>query len=93
MAEARLAVGLQIQVTEEGFHLHFDSDAFKFVLRAMARSAKRRIKDIRNAILKRSFPATPASWFVLVAALSAARYSEHQATLGVLEKLEQGFPG
>lgn len=93
MAEARLAVGFQIQVTEEGIHLHFDSDAFKFVLRALARSARRKYKDTKHAILKRSYPATPASWFVLVAALSAARYSEHQATLGVLEKLEQGIPG
>lgn len=93
MAEARLAVGFQLQVTEEGIHLHFDSDAFKFVLRAMAKTAKRRVKDMRHAILKRSFPATPASWIVLVAALSAARYSEHQATLGVLRKLEGGIPG
>lgn len=93
MAEARLAVAFQFQVTDEGIHLHFDKDAFKFVFTALFRSARRMVKRTRNAILKRSFPATPASWLVLVAAISAARYSQHSPTLGVLEKLERGIPG
>ncbi|KAJ7330187.1 carnitine choline acetyltransferase [Desmophyllum pertusum] len=58
----------------------------------MMKSAKRRVKGAKKAILKRSFPATPATWILLVAALSAARYSEHEPTLGVLGKLERGMP-
>ncbi|EDO28730.1 predicted protein [Nematostella vectensis] len=93
MAEARLAVALQFQVTDEGIVLHFDSSAFKFVFRAITKTVKRKLKEFKTAILKRSYPATPVSWMVLVAALSAARYSEHETTLGVLENLGRRIPG
>ena len=93
MAEARLAVAFQFQVTDQGIHLHFDKDALKFVFTALFRSARRVVKRTRNAILKHSFPATPVSWLVLVAAISAARYSQHSPTVGVLQKLEHGIPG
>lgn len=92
MAEARLGVAFQFQVTEEGIVVNFNRNALKFVGRAMVKSAKRRVKGAKKAILKRSFPATPASWILLVAALSAARYSEHETTLGVLGKFERGMP-
>ncbi|XP_020629313.1 carnitine O-palmitoyltransferase 1, liver isoform-like isoform X2 [Orbicella faveolata] len=92
MAEARLGVAFQFQVTEEGIFVNIDRNALKFVGRAMMKSAKRRVKGAKKAILKRSFPATPATWILLVAALSAARYTEHETTLGVLGKLERGMP-
>lgn len=92
MAEARLGVAFQFQVTEEGIIVNFDRNALKFVGRAIVKSAKRRVKGAKKAILKRSFPATPATWILLVAALSAARYSEHETTLGVLGKVERGLP-
>lgn len=92
MAEARLGVAFQFQVTEEGIVVNFNRNALKFVGRAMMKSAKRRVKGAKKAILKRSFPATPATWILLVAALSAARYSEHETTLGVLGKVERGLP-
>lgn len=92
MAEARLGVAFQFQVTEDGIIVNFDKNGLKSVGRAMVKSAKRRVKVAKKAILKRSFPATPASWILLVAALGAARYSEHETTLGVLGKLERGLP-
>ena len=92
MAEARLGVAFQFQVTEEGIIVNVNRNALKFVGRAMVKSAKRRVKGATKAILKRSFPATPATWILLVAALSAARYSEHETTLGVLGKVERGLP-
>ncbi len=92
MAEARLGVAFQFQVTEEGIVVNVDRNALKFVGRAMVKSAKRRVKGAKKAILKRSFPATPATWILLVAALSAARYTEHETTLDVLGKLERGMP-
>lgn len=93
MAEARLAVAFQVQVTDEGIHVNIDRDAVKFVLRALVKRAKLRVKEAGRAILKRSFPATPASWIVLVAAISAARYTEHKPTVGFLGRLERGLPG
>lgn len=92
MAEARLGVAFQFQVSEEGIIVNFNRNAVKFVCRAMAKSAKRRLKGAKKAILKRTFPATPATWILLVAALSAARYSEHETTVGVLGKVERGLP-
>jgi len=93
MAEARLGVAFQFQVTDEGrIFVNIDRNALKFVGRAMMKSAKRRVKGAKKAILKRSFPATPATWILLVAALSAARYTEHETTVGVLGKLERGMP-
>lgn len=92
MAEARLGVAFQFQVTEEGIIVNYDRNALKFVGRAVMKSAKRRVKGAKKAILKRSFPATPATWILLVAALSAARYSENETTLGVLGKVERGLP-
>lgn len=92
MAEARLGVAFQFQVTEEGIIVNFDRKALKFVGRAVMKSAKRKVKGAKKAILKRSFPATPATWILLVAALSAARYSENETTVGVLGKVERGLP-
>ena len=92
MAEARLGVAFQVQVTEQGIVVNYDRNALKFLGRALMKSAKRRFKGAKRTILKRSFPATPATWILLVAALSAARYSEHETTLGVLGKVERGLP-
>lgn len=92
MAEARLGVAFQFQVTEDGIIVNYDRNALKFVGRAVMKSAKRRVKGAKKAILKRSFPATPATWILLVTALSAARYSENETTLGVLGKVERGLP-
>ena len=38
------------------------------------------------------YPASPATWMFFLAALLAARYSEHRPTIDILQRMEADFP-
>ncbi|XP_063681004.1 carnitine O-palmitoyltransferase 1, liver isoform-like isoform X4 [Bolinopsis microptera] len=63
MAEARLAVAFQVQVTDEGeFKVHLDRRILHDVYRSIKRVIKRKIFKSRNAAIQSVFPATGISW-------------------------------
>ena len=93
MAEARLAVAFQFAVTDEGVVVNFDKEVMKLMARSAYKSVKRRYNYTKNTILKGVYPASPATWMFFLAAVLTARYSEHEATVDMLNRMEKGFPG
>ncbi len=93
MAEARLAVAFQFAVTDDGVVVNVDKEVVKLLARSAYKSVKRRCKSAKNHILKSVYPASPAFWMFVLAAVLAARHHQHEGTIGMLEKMEQRFPG
>ena len=93
MAEARLAVAFQFAVTDEGVVVNVDKEVVKLMARSAYKSVKRRCKYARNTILKGVYPASPATWMFVLAAVLAARHHQHEVTMDMLGRMERGFPG
>eukprot|EP00794_Sanderia_malayensis_P012656 gene12656-13956_t len=93
MAEARLAVAFQFAVTDEGVVVNVDKEVVKLVARSAYKSVKRRCKYAKNHILKGVYPASPATWMFVLAAVLAARHHQHEGTVDMLSRMEKGFPG
>ncbi|XP_065052608.1 carnitine O-palmitoyltransferase 1, liver isoform-like [Rhopilema esculentum] len=93
MAEARLAVAFQFAVTDEGVVVNVDKEVVKLVARSAYKSVKRRCKYAKNTILKGVYPASPATWMFVLAAVLAARHHQHEVTMDMLDRMERGFPG
>lgn len=72
MAEARLAVAFQFQVTDEGeIKIHLDRRILVDVARSVKRIIRRKMFKSRNAAIQSVFPATGLSWTVLLLAFGA----------------------
>lgn len=93
MAEARLAVAFQFAVTDEGVVVNIDKEVVKLMARSAYKSVKRRCKSAKNTILKGVYPASPATWMFVLAAVLAARHHQHEVTMDMLGRMERGFPG
>ena len=93
MAEARLAVAFQFAVTDDGVVVNVDKEVVKLMARSAYKSVKRRCTYAKNHILKGVYPASPATWMFVLAAVLTARHHQHEGTMDVLEKMEKGFPG
>jgi len=93
MAEARLAVAFQFAVTDEGVVVNIDKEVVKLVARSAYKSVKRRCKSAKNTILKGVYPASPATWMFVLAAVLTARHHQHEVTMDMLGRMERGFPG
>lgn len=92
MAEAHNAVAFQFAVSDEGVVVNLNKEIIKLMLNSMYKSVKRRCNDAKNAFLKGVYPASPATWMFFLAALLAARYSEHRPTIDILQRMEADFP-
>jgi len=92
MAEAHNAVAFQFAVSDEGVVVNLNKEIIKLMFNSMYKSVKRRCNDAKNAFLKGVYPASPATWMFFLAALLAARYSEHRPTIEILQKMENEFP-
>ncbi|KAL5260125.1 hypothetical protein ACHWQZ_G010297 [Mnemiopsis leidyi] len=65
MAEARLAVAFQFQVTDEGeIKVHLDRRILVDVYRSIRRVIRRKLFKSRNAAIQSVFPATGISWSI-----------------------------
>ncbi|XP_065668636.1 carnitine O-palmitoyltransferase 1, liver isoform isoform X2 [Hydra vulgaris] len=92
MAEARLAVGFQFAVTDEGVVVNLDKEILKLMANSAYKSMKRRCNDAKNTFLKGVYPASPATWIFFLGALLSARYTEHGTTMDLLQRMEKEFP-
>lgn len=92
MAEAHNAVAFQFAVSDEGVVVNLDKEILKLMLNSAYKSIKRRCMSAKNTFLKGVYPASPATWMFFLAALLSARYSEHEATMDILHRMEKDFP-
>ena len=58
MAEARLAVGFQFAVSDEGVVVNLDKEILKLMANSAYKSVKRRCNDAKNTFLKGEFVKT-----------------------------------
>lgn len=93
MAEAHNAVAFQFAVGDEGVVVNMDKEIIKMMANSAYKSVKRRCNDAKNTFLKGVYPASPATWMLLLAAILSARYSEHKKTMDLFQKMEKEFPG
>jgi len=93
MAEAHNAVAFQFAVSDEGVVVNLDKEILKLMANSAYKSVKRRCNDAKNTFLKGVYPASPATWMFFLAALLSARYTEHEKTMDLLQRMEREFPG
>lgn len=80
MAEARQAVAFQFAVTEEGVQVHFDKDAVKSAIKALAGFSRSRVSRARYMGI---FPASPLSLVAIGGALGGSALAGKDVSLGL----------
>jgi hypothetical protein len=84
MAEAHQAVGFQFTVTDEGVLFHVDKRALCSILvNIWSKSIVYPYHNIRRAILKGIFPATPYSFIIVTAIITAIHGSGYHTSVGI----------
>jgi len=92
MAEAHNAVAFQFVVTDDGVQVNLNKEIVRLMANSAYKSVKRRANSAKNTFLIGVYPASPATWMFFLAALLSARYSEHEGTLDILDRMEHRFP-
>ncbi|XP_044844952.1 carnitine O-palmitoyltransferase 1, liver isoform-like [Mauremys mutica] len=92
MAEAHQAVAFQFTVSPEGVDLRLSHAALKQVYLAGLRSWKKKITRLRNSLVTGVFPASPASWLVMAAAILASQASRLDPSMGLIGKIKEHLP-
>ncbi|XP_039365912.1 carnitine O-palmitoyltransferase 1, brain isoform isoform X2 [Mauremys reevesii] len=92
MAEAHQAVAFQFTVSPEGVDLRLSHAALKQVYLAGLRSWKKKITRLRNSLVTGVFPASPASWLVMAAAILASQASRLDPSRGLIGKIKEHLP-
>uniref|UniRef100_A0A8C4Y9Y2 carnitine O-palmitoyltransferase n=1 Tax=Gopherus evgoodei TaxID=1825980 RepID=A0A8C4Y9Y2_9SAUR len=91
MAEAHQAVAFQFTVSPEGVDLRLSHAALKQVYLAGLRSWKKKITRLRNSLVTGMFPASPASWLVMAAAILASQASRLDPSMGLIGKITDAY--
>ncbi|XP_074872186.1 palmitoyl thioesterase CPT1C isoform X3 [Carettochelys insculpta] len=92
MAEAHQAVAFQFTVSPEGVDLRLSHAALQQVYLAGLRSWKKKIIRLRNSLMRGVFPASPASWLVMVVAILGSQASRLDPSMGLIGKIKEQLP-
>uniref|UniRef100_A0A8C5MVR1 Carnitine O-palmitoyltransferase 1, muscle isoform n=1 Tax=Leptobrachium leishanense TaxID=445787 RepID=A0A8C5MVR1_9ANUR len=93
MAEAHQAVAFQFTVTPDGIDLQLGRDALRHLYLSGLVACRKRLIRLKSSVLSGVYPASPSTWFAVVAVTLGSLYGKLDPSLGLITKISNFLPG
>ncbi|XP_075064553.1 carnitine O-palmitoyltransferase 1, muscle isoform [Mixophyes fleayi] len=93
MAEAHQAVAFQFTVTPDGIDLQLGRDALRHLYLSGLIACRKRLITLKSSVLSGVYPASPSTWFAVVAVTLGSLYGKVDVSLGLITKISSLLPG
>nr|DBA31501.1 TPA: hypothetical protein GDO54_007338 [Pyxicephalus adspersus] len=92
MAEAHQAVAFQFTVTPDGIDLQLGRDALRHLYLSGLIACRKRLITLKSSVLSGVYPASPSTWFAVVAVTLGSLYGKVDVSLGLITKISSLLP-
>lgn len=93
MAEAHQAVAFQFTVTPDGIDLQLGRDALRHLYLSGLIACRKRMITLKSSLLSGVYPASPSTWFAVVAVTLGSLYGKVDISFGLITKISNLLPG
>lgn len=93
MAEAHQAVAFQFTVTPDGIDLQLGRDALRHLYLSGLIACRKRMITLKSSLLSGVYPASPSTWFAVVAVTLGSLYGRVDISFGLITKISNLLPG
>ncbi|KAG8576508.1 hypothetical protein GDO81_009887 [Engystomops pustulosus] len=93
MAEAHQAVAFQFTVTPDGIDLQLGRDALRHLYLSSLIACRKRLITLKSSVLSGVYPASPSTWFAVVAVTLGSLYGKVDISFGLINKISNLLPG
>ncbi|KAE8616982.1 hypothetical protein XENTR_v10008942 [Xenopus tropicalis] len=93
MAEAHQAVAFQFTVTPDGIDLQLSHEALRHLWLSGLVACRKRLITLKSSVLSGVYPASPSTWFAVVAMTLGSLYGKLDPSLGLITKINSILPG
>ncbi|XP_063782694.1 carnitine O-palmitoyltransferase 1, muscle isoform [Pseudophryne corroboree] len=93
MAEAHQAVAFQFTVTPDGVDLQLGRDVLRHLYLSGLIACRKRFITLKSSVLSGVYPASPSTWFAVVAVTLGSLYGKVDVSLGLITKISSLVPG
>lgn len=92
MAEAHQAVAFQFTVTPDGIDLQLGRDALRHLYLSGLIACRKRLITLKSSVLSGVYPASPSTWFAVVAVTLGSLYGKVDVSFGLITKISSLLP-
>ncbi|KAG9460239.1 hypothetical protein GDO78_023129 [Eleutherodactylus coqui] len=93
MAEAHQAVAFQFTVTPDGIDLQLGRDVLRHLYLSGLIACRKRLITLKSSVLSGVYPASPSTWFAVVAVTLGSLYGKVDISFGLITKISNLLPG
>ncbi|XP_069621599.1 carnitine O-palmitoyltransferase 1, muscle isoform [Ranitomeya imitator] len=93
MAEAHQAVAFQFTVTHDGVDLQLGRDVLRHLYLSGLIACRKRLITLKSSVLSGVYPASPSTWFAVVAVTLGSLYGKVDISFGLINKISNLLPG